>query len=87
MPLTILEVLATSDPSFVQSRIEKTAERMDLLSPSEGWIVHFTREDNYRPLWEFDSPNKGVNVVHFSHDSELTRYRCRRVGRTPMMLE
>jgi hypothetical protein len=47
---------------------------MDLLHSSEGWIVHFTCEDNYKPIWQSDAElEKGVNVVHFAHDVGLTR--------------
>jgi hypothetical protein len=46
---------------------------MDLLHANEGWIVHFTCEDNYQPIWQSDAVlEKGVNVVHFAHDVAFT---------------
>jgi len=73
-PPIVLELLATGDASFVKSHIEKTPEYMDLLSANEGWVVHFTCEDNYRPVWQSDAElNKGVNVVHFAHNNDFTQ--------------
>ena len=74
-PPIVLELLATGDASFVKSHIEKTPEYMDLLSANEGWIVHFTCEDNYCPVWQSDAQlNRGVNVVHFAHNNNFTQW-------------
>jgi hypothetical protein len=67
----VLELLATGDPGFVSSHIEKTLEYMSLLSAKEGWVVHFTCDEHvgYSPIWQSDVElENGVNVVHFSHD-------------------
>jgi hypothetical protein len=73
-PPTVLELVATGDASFVQSHIRKIPEYMDLLSAEEAWVIHFTCEDNYDPIWQSDDElNKGVNVVHFFHDLEFTK--------------
>ena len=70
----VLELLATGDPGFVSSRITKTPEYMSLLSAKEGWVVHFTCEQGYSPIWQSDAElQNGVNVVHFSHDPDFTR--------------
>jgi hypothetical protein len=70
----VLDVLATGDKSFVESRIKKTPECMDLLSAAEGWVVHFTCEDDYLPVWQSDTElDKDVNVVHFAHDLDFTQ--------------
>jgi hypothetical protein len=73
-PPIVLELLATGDQSFVRSHIEKTPGYKALLSADEAWIVHFTCEDDYHPVWQSDAElDEGVNVVHFSHDLEFTR--------------
>ena len=65
----VLELLATSDKAFVQSHIDKFPEYMSLLSAAEGWVIHFTCEDNYTPLWQADALlAKRLNVMHISHD-------------------
>ena len=46
---------------------------MDLHSAYEAWIVHFTRQEDYHPIWQSDAElQSGVNVVHFSHDKGFT---------------
>jgi len=46
---------------------------MKLLSAAEGWIIHFIREDNYKPLWQSRTlVNNNVNVLHISHNLEFT---------------
>jgi hypothetical protein len=70
----VLELLATGDRHSVQSLIEKTPEYMDLLSADEAWVVHFTCQDPYPPVWE--SPTglgRWVNVVRFAHDLAFTK--------------
>jgi len=39
-------VLATEEPSSVESHIRKTPECAALLSANEAWVVHFTRQEN-----------------------------------------
>src|ERR1700722_4288384 len=73
-PPIVLELLATGDTIFVQSHIEKTPRYKALLSAEEAWVVHFTCEDDYNPIWQTDAElDEGINVVHFSHDLEFTR--------------
>ncbi|KIM39967.1 hypothetical protein M413DRAFT_446873 [Hebeloma cylindrosporum] len=73
-PTIVLELLATEEPSFVQSHIEKTPERMELVSAEEAWVVHFTCEQDYHPIWQSDAELlQGVNVVHFAHDIDFTK--------------
>jgi hypothetical protein len=69
----VLELLATGDRHSVQSHIEKTPEYMALLSADEAWVVHFTRQDPYTPVWEPARLGSGVNVVHFAHDLAFTK--------------
>jgi len=66
----VLELLATGSKAIVQSHIDKNPEYMSLLSAAEGWVVHFTREDDYTPLWQTDALLADrLNVMHISHDS------------------
>jgi len=72
----VLELLATENQAFIRSHIEKTPEYQSLLAAEEAWVVHFTCQDDFRPIWQSDTDlNKGVNVVHFSHDTDFTRVR------------
>ena len=72
-PTIVLELLATGDASFVRSHIQKTPEYMALLSGNEAWVVHFTCEHDYRPIWQTDEELLGgINVVHFAHDLDFT---------------
>jgi hypothetical protein len=72
-PTIVLELLATGDTSFVRSHIQKTPEYMALLSTKEAWVVHFTCERDYHPIWQSDVElSGGVNVVHFAHDLDFT---------------
>jgi hypothetical protein len=69
----LLELLATGEPKFVESHIQKTPEYMALLSASTAWVIHFTCEMNYTPIWQSsDLLSRGINVVHFSHNFEFT---------------
>ena len=68
-PTVVLELLATGDRHFIQSHIEKTPEYMALLSADEAWVVHFTRQEPFDPVWESPAGlGRGVNIVHFVHD-------------------
>ena len=69
----VLELLATREPSSVQSHIRKTPEHAALLSANEAWVVHFTRQEDYCPIWQSDMElSKNINVVHFLHDPGFT---------------
>ena len=73
-PPIVLELLATGDPNDVKTHIEKTPAHMALVSANEGWIVHFTCEDDYRPIWQSDAElDQGLNVVHFWHNLSFTQ--------------
>ncbi len=54
--------------NFVNSHIEKIVECKTLLNADEAWVVHFTREDDYFPVWQYEY----IRVVHFEHDLEFT---------------
>lgn len=65
----VLELLATGDKNFVKKHIQKTPEYTELLSADEAWVVHFTCEDNYHPIWPTDVQiETGLNIVHVCHD-------------------
>jgi len=70
----VLELLATGEPSSVKSHIRKTPENMALHSANEAWVVHFTRQEDYHPIWQSDTElSKGINVVHLAHDLGFTK--------------
>jgi len=72
----VLEVLATRNETSIRSHIDKTPEYKSLLAAEEAWVVHFTCQDDFRPIWQSDAElDVGVNVVHFSHDINFTRVR------------
>ena len=63
----------TGDLASVQDYIDKTPAYMALLSASEGWVIHFTCEDNYDPLWQSDAlVDAHVNVMHVAHDLDFS---------------
>jgi hypothetical protein len=69
----IMELLATEDPSVIQSHFEKTPEYMALHSADQVWVIHFTCEKDYEPVWQSDAQlAKGLNMVHFSHGREFS---------------
>jgi hypothetical protein len=73
-PPIVLELLATGNLTFFRSHVDKTPQYMDLLSANEAWVVHFTCEDDFRPIWQSDAQlAKGVNIVHFWHDLAFER--------------
>ncbi len=67
----VLELLATEEPSSVESHIRKTPEYAALLSANEAWVVRFTRQEDYHHIWQSDTA-QSVNVVHFAHNPEFT---------------
>ena len=72
----VLELLATGNETFIRSHIEKTQEYKSLLAAEEAWVVHFTSQDDFHPIWQSDTElDNGVSVVHFSHDINFTRVR------------
>ena len=69
----VLELLATGEPNSVRSHIQKTPQYSALLSADEAWVVHFTRQEDYQPIWQSDVQlSNGLNVVHFAHDLGFT---------------
>lgn len=65
-PTIVLEVLATENRAFIQSRIDKKLEYMSHMSADEAWIVHCTCEDNFRPTWQSDADlDNGIDLVQF----------------------
>ena len=47
---------------------------MALLSVDEAWVVHFTCEQEYQPIWQSDLElSRGINVIHFAHDLEFKK--------------
>ena len=72
--MIILELLTTRNETFIWSHIENMPEYKSLSGAEEAWIVHFTCQDDFRPVWQSDTElDDGVNMVHFSHDLNFTR--------------
>lgn len=67
----ILELLATEEESFIKYRIDKIPTYMNTLSAVEGWVIHFTCEDNFTPVWQNSQRRRGVNVVHVIHGKDF----------------
>jgi hypothetical protein len=73
-----LELLATGDRSFLQSHIEKTPEYKALHSTDQTWVVHFTCEQDYNPIWQSEEQlRNGLNVAHFSHNNAFDNVKVR----------
>jgi hypothetical protein len=74
----VLELLATGDRSFVRKHINKTPEYMALNRADQAWVIHFTCEKNYNPIWQSKTQlSDGLNVVHLEHNREFTKVRIR----------
>jgi hypothetical protein len=72
----VFGLLATGEPSFVRDHISRTARYKALHSADEAWVIHFTREDNHRPIWQSGADlSSCLNVVHFSHNLQFTELR------------
>lgn len=70
----VLELLATGNRAFIQSHIDQMPETVSVLSATEAWIVHFTCEDDFHPIWQSGANvDGGINMVHFSHNVDFTR--------------
>lgn len=68
----VLELLATGEESFIKDHIDKTPTYMNTLSAVEGWVIHFTCEDNFIPVWQTSAQRqRGVNVVHVIHGKDF----------------
>jgi len=68
----VLELLATEEESLIKDHIDKTPTYMNTLSAVEVWVIHFTCEDNFIPVWQTSAQRKrGVNVVHVIHGMDF----------------
>ena len=70
----VFELLATRDKKIVQDHITKTPKYMSSVSAHEGWVIHFTCEDSYTPIWQSSAQlTGGVNMIHLVHDVDFTQ--------------
>lgn len=70
----ILELLATANEKSIKDHITKIPKHMSSLSAHEGWVIHFTCEDNFTPIWQSSSQlDDGVNMIHLVHDLDFTQ--------------
>ncbi|KAF9179267.1 hypothetical protein BGZ49_005174, partial [Haplosporangium sp. Z 27] len=82
----VVELVATETAKAVQAHIDKTITYMNLAEAKEGWVVHFTMEDNYleHPLWQTNEVlQDGLNVIHIWHNKEFTDVRLSARWKTP----
>ena len=73
--ISVFELLATGDKSFIKEHIERAGWYKKTISAKEVWVIHFTREDDYlgHPQWQSDALlDDNINVVHIRHDREFT---------------
>ncbi|GJJ77627.1 hypothetical protein EMPS_09986 [Entomortierella parvispora] len=77
-PPIVLELLATSTAVEIQQYIERTVRYKNLMGTNEGWVVYFTREDNYllHPYWPGNGTlDTGIKMVHIWHNQHFTEVR------------
>ncbi|KAF9349356.1 hypothetical protein BGX34_001840, partial [Mortierella sp. NVP85] len=77
-PTVVLEILATACRPSILDHFQRTIDYKDLLEANIGWVIHFTRQDDYldEPDWPSDAQlEKGVGLVHFWHDQNYTTLR------------
>jgi hypothetical protein len=73
----VLELLATGDQRDVKTRIKNTPEYKTLLPAAEAWVIHFTCETNYKPIWQStEQLRNGLNMAHFRHNPNFTEVQA-----------
>ncbi|KAG0055760.1 hypothetical protein BGZ83_007485 [Gryganskiella cystojenkinii] len=73
-----LGLLATETPQQVQRHIERTVNYKNRIGANEGWVIHFTRQDNYlqNPQWPTDEIlNSDINMIHIWHSETFAEVR------------
>lgn len=73
----VLELLATGDRRDVEAHVKKTPEYKTLLPAVEAWVIHFTCETDYQPIWQSaEQLRNGLNVAHFRHNPSFTEVQA-----------
>ncbi|KAG0000632.1 hypothetical protein BGZ79_005647 [Entomortierella chlamydospora] len=73
-----IELVVTETSQVIQEHIDKTVNYKNLTKANEGWVIHFTREDNYlkNPLWQnSEMLDKGIYMIHVWHNADFTEVR------------
>ncbi|GJJ73244.1 hypothetical protein EMPS_05602 [Entomortierella parvispora] len=81
----VLEMMATDIQAKVQEHIGRTVNYMRQVGANEGWVIQFTRQENYlnNPYWAADEVlNAGVKMIHIWHNKEFTEVRLSAKWRT-----
>ncbi|KAF9957871.1 hypothetical protein BGZ65_001811 [Modicella reniformis] len=76
--LVALELVATETAKQIEKHVTRTVKYKQLLKANEGWVIHFTRQDNYLqdPCWPKEADfDQGINVIHIWHDQGFTEVR------------
>ena len=70
----VLELIATGEVHEIKKHIDRTNSYKHSLRATEGWMIHFTREDDYldHPWWQSDEMvQENIYVVHIHHNREF----------------
>ncbi|KAF9164465.1 hypothetical protein BGX20_000936, partial [Mortierella sp. AD010] len=80
-----LELVVTETTQVVQAHIAKTVNYKKLLGANEGWVIHFTREDNYlkdHPVWPAQEMlDNDIFIIHIWHNHDFTQVRLSAWGK------
>ncbi|KAF9354509.1 hypothetical protein BGX34_010969 [Mortierella sp. NVP85] len=73
-----LELMATGTGEQVKDHVERASKYMEALKATEGWVIHFTRQNDYlqNACWPVEATfGQGINMVHIWHDQGFTDVR------------
>ncbi|KAF9992615.1 hypothetical protein BGZ79_002856 [Entomortierella chlamydospora] len=80
-----LELVVTETTQVVQAHIDKTVNYKELLGANEGWVIHFTKEDNYlkdHPVWPAQEMlDNDIFIIHIWHNHDFTQVRLSAWGK------
>ncbi|KAF9097946.1 hypothetical protein BGX27_000884 [Mortierella sp. AM989] len=80
-----LELVVTEIPQVIQAHIDKIVNYKELVRAKEGWVIHFTKEDNYlknRPVWPAQEMlDNDISIIHIWHNHDFTQVRLSAWGK------
>ncbi|KAG0165203.1 hypothetical protein DFQ28_001499 [Apophysomyces sp. BC1034] len=74
----VLELVVTETVQQIQQHIERTVNYKNSIGAHEGWVIHFTRQDNYlqNPHWPAEEIlEEGIYMMHIWHDENFKDVR------------
>ncbi|KAI1319084.1 hypothetical protein EDD11_004973 [Mortierella claussenii] len=82
----VLELMVTDTVKQVQQNVMRTADYKNRTGANEGWLIHFTRQDDYlkNPYWPAgEILEGGIGIMHIWHDEEFIEVRLSAKWKNP----